>query len=268
MPALKRSRSQRIALADRKKRAFRQKAAFKARLPSYVPRGQTNTGPASGFPDKKTVVMKYVQTTAVLTARKGTPIAVPNYPTLVGDMTPLQAGHQDFRANSPYQPNINLTGNGQAHQPRDWDIYKDLYNHYRVKSSKIKVDFTHSPFNTGGYRHAILCGITRMETPPAANAAVIKAQMLEDPSTRYKVLHHDNDISLTSNYVAKKGYGDQHDLVATTTTNPPEDHSYVIWASENTQDHTGWGSKESWVECVVTIYYTVEFWERKTSQVN
>jgi hypothetical protein len=159
---------------------FRQKMAFKARLPSYVPRGQTNTGPASGFPDKKTVVMKYVQTTAILVARKGTPVALPNYPTLTGDMGPLQAGHQDFRANSPYQPNINLTGNGQAHQPRDWDIYKDLYQHYKVKSSKIKVDFTHSPFNTGGTRYACICGITRLETPPNANQAVLKAQMLED----------------------------------------------------------------------------------------
>lgn len=114
----KRTREERLALAARKKKAFRLKQPYlfaRSRRVS-VPRGMTNTGPNSGFPPRKTVTLKYCQQVPITSNLTGTiPTAPSGYFHYATQMTPLQGGHRDFRCNSPYAPNLDATFNGQAH---------------------------------------------------------------------------------------------------------------------------------------------------------
>ncbi len=113
-----------------------------------------------------------------------------------------------------------------------------------------------------------MCGITRRNTPPAANAAIVTNQYMEDPSTVSKMLDPEESITLTNNYIVDKiSLGGTDTQIATVTSNPGEDESFIIWAAENIWDsslYSGTAENQTrWVEGFLTILYDVEFFEAK-----
>jgi len=271
MPAVKRSREERIALAARKKKAFRLKQPHllaRSRRVS-VPRGMTNTGPSSGFPPRKIVTLKYCQQVPITANLTGTIPAAPSgyfhYPT---QTTALQAGHRDFRCNSPHGPNLDATPNGQAHQPRDWDTYVSFYRNYKVIKSKIIVTFTQSPLTIAENHNPTQVGITRLESTTNANAYVLRQQMMEDPSTRHGVICDESSkVTLYNNWASKSVADDDGAHTALTNADPNDQDTYVIWAAENLAGQNT-VNRQAYVECLVTILYTVELYNRKQSQLN
>jgi len=266
----KRTREERKALATRKKKQYQQKRAYMAKR-SFIPKNLVYTGPLSGLPPKRRVTLKYVQKIQIpCWSRTGADPNIGGRANLTGGYVigHLQAGHVQFRANSPHQPNIALTSGGTAHQPRQFDLFASQYEHYKVHGSKIKVQLANSQFNIAGSNVPVMCGITRRNTPPAANAAIVTNQYMEDPSTVCKILAPLENITLTNNYkVDKISLGGTDTQIATVTSNPGEDETFVIWASENIWDssiYSGTAENQTrWVEGFLTILYDVEFFECK-----
>jgi hypothetical protein len=269
----KRTREERIALAMRKKAAFRLKAPYLAARAAArrlsVPRGMTNTGPSSGFPPKRVVTLKYCQQVSVLSQKVGNVTPVLNYPTYALSMTPLQAGHRDFRCNGCVTPNLDPAPSFQGHQPRDWDTYAGFYRNYKVRKSKIIVQWSMSPATSGENYNPTQVGITRLENTTDVNAYVLRQQLMEDPSTRQGVLTGpESKLTLSNNWASKAVTEDDGPHTATTVNDPADQDTYVLWASEIIADNGVYTARLAYVECLVTILYTVEFYNRRASVVN
>lgn len=126
MPAVKRTREQRKALAARKKRAFRQKLAWKATYGAgtngvlALSRPPRSVNPSRGGPIGQTFE---------------TELCYADYFSIDPGIG-APASHVFF-ANSLYQ--VNFTASGGGHQPYGFDALAGIYNNYQVVSSTIEV---------------------------------------------------------------------------------------------------------------------------------
>lgn len=158
-----------------------------------------------------------------------------------------------YAANGIYDPDI--TGGG--HQPLYHDNYFNLYNHYEVLSSKIKVTFCAKADNT----IPMVCGIVKDDD------ATISSQVttLMEQSGVHTVVDTDghNVATLTMDYNARRDLADRSQLGRIQFgSNPSELITFALWAA------TCDGSSNGTVSVKVEIDFIVRCSELKTQAQN
>lgn len=235
MPAMKRTREERIALAARKKRAFRQKAAWKSRQigksrPALnltsVPRGITP--PTQGY----------------LGQTFETELCYADYFSLdpgIGAPTTYV-----FSCNGLYDPNITSTG----HQPHGFDQMMVNYNNYIVTASAIEVVLfpyanvagtSTQNLTTGAgtstapqIMGSFLSVCVRDKLTAMTGALVSNFALLERPGMKTKFVNSNSSPTKVSHsWSIPQFYGKARDaktqeLSGTVTNNPDEQNFYHI----------------------------------------
>lgn len=172
----------------------------------------------SGFPSKKLVRMRYVDTSVTL-----------NSSNIANDSAV-------FRANSVFDP--DFTNAGTNHQPMSFDQWALIYNKYTVVSSTISVSYTPTAAAnlTPGY-----LGITLgTDSDPLANFSTIDNILESKLTSGYRVVGafptSNNSLSrpLIKKFNSKRFFGkinvvDGNALSANVTTNPSEVAYFSVW---------------------------------------
>lgn len=186
-----------------------------------------------GFPASAFTTLKYVQS---------------------GSLNPGVAGVnavQVFRANGMYDPDYT----GAGHQPRGFDEWMAIYDHYFVKRSKIVVEF-----HNGDGSLEVMCGVAlrddfATETDP-------NNYQEQDSAGRMlgRVGSSHNHAMLTKYFT----YSTQNYAKYTTeqnkgsvSSNPTEQSYFHCWVGQP------WGGDASNTYYTATIYYSVLFTELK-----
>lgn len=147
-----------------------------------------NNIPLGGFPEKKTVRLKYVDFISLDSSA-------------LGSATPTV---HHFRANSLYDPDYSSTG----HQPRGFDEHALLYDHYTVIGSKMKVIFESDVDNTSNAGQ--YCFLVLQDTAATPGSLI---DIMEGGQGKTKIGYRpfNNDtgksVTLTTNYSPKKMFG-------------------------------------------------------------
>lgn len=235
MPSLKRTRSfygvKDYASAPKKSRTLYQRRARKAFI--SVPRSSLTQFKASApFKERARATLRYVEH-VTLDAAVG---AISSYL---------------FSANGLYDPNIT----GVGHQPYGFDTYMTIYNHYLVKSARIKVEaMTSSPGVVAGMNHIgiAICDDTTVPTSTR--------DMVEQKGTTTAFMDSFNK-AVCSNYWSKAMvFNADHDaLSGNVGANPTEQTYFAIF-----QAHLSTGVEPGGMYFVVTIDYDTEFYELKS----
>lgn len=182
----------------KKKRTYRKK------------RKSTPPLPIGGFPKNKMVKLRYVSECVV---------------TCSG----LSNSHS-FSANGMYDPDI--TGGG--HQPKAFDEWMAVYNHYNVVGSKVSVKLV-SPHGADGY----IWGVTRTPSPNQLQSKLL-TYCLENRYTRgYRAIGINPgqralaNRPFTAKYSQKSQFGQNSsqktNLTGDAGANPAEQSYFEVW---------------------------------------
>lgn len=158
-----------------------------------------------------------------------------------------------FSANDLYDPDVTGTG----HQPRGFDQFMGMFDHFNVIGSKITVRF----INSDSIVQGVCCTVRlRDDSTPTANITTIR----EDPGITQTILGHSasgrNMGVLKKGFSAKRFFGKSlaaDNQQGSATSGPLEQAYYHINTSASAS-----GNIDA-VECYVTIDYTVIFSEPK-----
>lgn len=240
MPAVKRTRSERQALAARKKRAFRQKMAWKARY------NQNQKG-SNGIKSSTLTLPP-----RSLTPSYGGPFGQTfetemNYAEYFS-LDPSSGGSSSyiFRANGCYDPNQTGTG----HQPHGFNELSVLYENYQVLSSTIEAVLfpgnttTAIVSGTGQVIPEIMGSVfavaVRDTTTSLTGLLVTMTDILERPNIITKYVNSNSDpVTIRSSFSMPKWYGRTRDLndeeVTGTANSDPTDQVlyHIILAANN-----------------------------------
>lgn len=197
----------------------------------------------SGFPEKVCVTLKYND--------------LINFSPAAGAYATYQ-----FRANSIYDP--NYTGVGR--QPRFRDQLMDLYNHYVVIGSKIRV--TWSPRwddDTTGNTNVLAGVYLNDDTTITPTTAIEFSEIsggLHGRNVKFMAPGSSTPYVITKTFSGRKVFG-KYDLNnsnfrGTATTNPTEESIYTLWIYNNDG-----GAVAAYWSCFVEIEYIVVFSELK-----
>lgn len=159
------------------------------------------------------------------------------------------AGHWRFSANGCYDPDISGTG----HQPRGFDQYMAMYDHFQVIGSKCRVSFV-SAENPG------TVGITLRDTPTVTGSYLDSLEAPADNNTFTMIASQQEPHHLTLNYSQKKFFGTgelDNNYRGTVGANPSEQAYFHIFATD-IDDLVG-----ITVNTLVVIDYIVIFSEPK-----
>jgi len=176
--------------------------------------------PITGFTKQKVVKLRYVFEFTLVNTGTGTN-PIPSPPTSVAE---------SFSANGPYQPYTN----GATHQPKGFDQWMNIYNHYNVLGSKARVKCTFADSN--------MCwGVTRVPAPGVMAGKNI-SQVLE---TRFQkgtgvinVYFNQGQVvrankTQSATFSQKKQFGmnstNNDELTGNIERNPEEETYYDIW---------------------------------------
>lgn len=174
----------------------------------------------SGFPTKLTVKLAYHDTIS-----------------LDADAGPDGFKTYVFRANSCYDPDFTGTG----HQPMMFDQYMQIYDHYQVKWSSIKV--TNIPKDTIGNTYPPIWGVYLGDEATAVNSMSNVNQLLEQRDHGpYKMSGmRDNSTNLRLNTIKRwcnlrrfLGNKDASLQRGDASSNPAEMAFFIIWVSART----------------------------------
>ena len=122
-----------------------------------------------------------------------------------------------FTANGLFDPNIT----GIGHQPRGFDQLKELFDHYHVVQSKIKVTFM--PGSTAGPSQ--ICGIMLQDdSTPEANMI----QAMEGRNCVYGPLTSTVPLVKTLYFNSKTFFSIEDRLLYGTSTSNPSDQAYFV----------------------------------------
>lgn len=126
-----------------------------------------------------------------------------------------------FTANGLYDPNITGTG----HQPRGFDQLKDLYDHYLVTKSTIKVTFVSGASSSVGQ----IVGI-QLQDDSAPEADMIEA--MEGRTCSYGPLPKNDSACVKTLSFNSKSFFSINDrlLYGQSNSNPSDQAFYVIFA--------------------------------------
>lgn len=161
------------------------------------------------------------------------------------------AGAWKFSANGVYDPDLTSTG----HQPLGFDQYMLMYEHYRVKASKITVTIVGSQ---GAATDQLIAAVYLDDDTTSITDATVA---IEQGLTSYAVLNSGagaNSKVLTKSYERTR-YGVKDDNWGTDGGNPSDTVVYhiLVAALDGSSDPGA-------VNMLVNIDYVVEFQERKT----
>lgn len=196
--------------------------------------------PLTGFPTQKVVKLRYVDELRLVSP--------------VGNSNTYSV---PFTANGLFDPYFPLGG----HQPKGFDQWMAVYNHYNVLGAKINVKCVST--------HANNCcwGVTLTpETGTMNNLSLTEA--LENRYTkgaRYiswdnGTTTSNNNKSITCTYSQKKQFGQnatsKDSLTGTVTTNPTERQFFEVWMGKIQGD-----TSVKTLDFIVTIDYIALFTE-------
>jgi len=222
-PSLKRSRTTIMAKPASRGRGKRTKAYTRA---AVVRQGK-------GFPTKINQTLRYFDY-AIATATQS---------TVVGSW---------WRANGIFDPQVSLGG----HQPLGFDQLMAIYDHWVVKSSRIKVTFTYRD-EVDDTSHPILCGI--YDDDDAVNTLSYSALVegCDRPKIDYLTTNNDK-VVLYSKWTNTKTFGPatQSDPSqrGSSTSDPTETHNWFVFTYNlGNQNHT--------VNITYDIEYNCDFFE-------
>lgn len=190
--------------------------------------------PYGGFPQTKVVKLKYCDQYNI-SAGVG---AIASY---------------EWRANSLYDPDKTSAG----HQPMFRDVYANIYNKYRVLSSKITIKAVPYPDET----HASVLYLDDQTGLPA-KLSTIREQNMTKSEAIVQAQGKNNSISLI--YSAKKVFGRDNDdeTLASTGTNPANQQLFAF----ATQNLNSAGATNC--QLVVQIDYWVQYSDMKEQVEN
>lgn len=156
-----------------------------------------------------------------------------------------------FSANNIWDPNVS----GVGHQPYGRDEFGGLYNYYRVLKSRIVATFIPSVSGAAG---ASVCGVSLQ---PGTTTISTFDTIRETKSARYKVCAGDsNRVTVTNGFNSKKMFAsNMGNLNALVTDSPGEQAYYHVFVT-----NALFNGDLSPVDVVITIEYTVMFWELKS----
>lgn len=211
----------------------------RSRAKAVIPRATiSNT-----FPMEKVVKLKYV-----------------DYFTLTSTAGVL--AKWQFRANSIHDP--SYTAGIGDHQPYLHDNFELLYNHYKVISSNISVQFCTATTTDAGI--PVIAGIYASDDLAVPDNYI---DMMEGSRGTHKIMPRYNvqrPPSIKSSYNGKKALGDQYNTAnnigimggAGVGSNPSEQQFFNVWMQPLDGLTTTYP-----VSCVATLEYTVSLSERK-----
>lgn len=184
-----------------------------------------------GFPLKKTIGVKYCSTIILGTAAGS-----------VNDF-------YNFACNSYFDPDYS----GGGHQPYGHDENAQAYNYYKVKSSKIKVQW----LSKQGAMN-LICGVNQTSD---VELSVSPDTLRERPKSNYTVLTTQRPGYSSMSWKAKKVFThDDDNQAATMGVDPAELDFYQIWC-HSTVPSTNIPEKS--VSALVTLTMVVELYDRK-----
>lgn len=158
---------------------------------------------------------------------------------------------QVFRANSPYDP--DQTGVGA--QPRGFDQWMTLYDHFFVKRSKIIVDF-----HNGDATYEVQCGIAVRDDTPTEAVALEYAEQDAVYTMLGRVGSSHNHKRLTKYFsFSKDNYAKytSSENKGSASSNPSEISYFHVYAG------SPWGQDATNTYFTATIYYDCLFTELK-----
>lgn len=135
-------------------------------------------------------------------------------------------GVQIVSANGLFDPDIT----GVGHQPRGFDQFMLMYDHYTVVGAKITVTFSHK-HDTTDYNRRI--GVTLRDSFSIANDMNDYA---ESRTTKTRTIVHNatQPVTMSMTYSTRKFLGRSHplsdpDLKGSSSSNPNEQAYFHIW---------------------------------------
>lgn len=163
-------------------------------------------------------------------------------------------GSYIFSANGLYDPNISGTG----HQPYAFDTLMQMYNHYIVLGSKIRV----TAFQvTGGAPFTL--GI-KLDDDGIGTGALLTELMEQPDVKRVYSIDTTKPAIVTKTFSAKKQFGTKFitgddAYRGSVTANPSEGSNFIVYVGP-INETSDLGS----IACVAEIEYIVKFIEPKT----
>lgn len=157
-------------------------------------------------------------------------------------------GSTVFRANSCFDP--DFTGGG--HQPRGFDQYTAMYGHARVLKSKIKFDFV---ANSGNTRPLLV-----QSTISTQNSTVDTVEALESSRNQCRIVSapdggHSQDCIIQYHNPRENFNHDESAEIFNAGADCAYQTYYVLQVSNVPTSNTTTQN----LDCVVTIWYTIEF---------
>lgn len=168
--------------------------------------------PLSGFPKQKMVRLRFCQEFSLASG-----VSV--------------SSTKSFNANGMYDPDVSIGGN----QPRGFDEWMSIYNHFNVVGSIIKVKAT------GGSNDAFVWGVTRVAAPGYMSGRglydILETRMQKGMGTITGDTTYLNTTPRNKVQVAKYSQKRQHganatsrsDLIGSNTANPTEHTVFDVW---------------------------------------
>lgn len=185
--------------------------------------------PLAGFPEKKFVKLRYVETKSFD----------------ISTFTPFA-----FSCNSAYDPNQS----GAGHSPYGFNQWALIYNHYKVWGSKMTLRVT----NAGALQCGTIYGI-KVDDDGSVNTNV--NSLMEQKDSRYDVIVGQNaPRALSKKWSLRKTMDPTEDGVsAIVSANPSDQEYFVIYAGQADPTVTAVGR----ITFQVQIDYLVQFSEIK-----
>lgn len=216
------------------RKSYRYKVQKRRSIPKLVPTTRRAIGkirrflPLAGFPEKKFVKLRYVET-ITLTPGTSTPYV--------------------FACNGLFDPNITGTG----HQPYGFSQWRIIYNHYKVLSSVMKLRAT----NGGAAQTGTIYGI---KVDDNASTTLTINSLMEQKDSKYRVIVGQNAPSvLTKKWSLRRSMDPSLDSVqAEVTANPSDMEFFNIYCGQAEPNATG-----GTLALQVQIDYYVQFSELK-----
>lgn len=171
-----------------------------------------------------------------------------------GSLNPGVAGAnaiQVFRANSLYDPDYS----GAGGQPRGFDQWMEIYDHYYVKRARIYVDF-----HNGDGSYEVAVGVNLRDTPTTEAVALEYQEQMGTYQLLGRVGSSKAHCRVKRSFDWKSQsyshYTDDENK-GSASGNPSENHLFHVWCG------SPWGQDSANCYYTATIYYDVLFTELK-----
>jgi len=137
------------------------------------------------------------------------------------------AGVVQFRANGMFDPDFQIGG----HQPSYFDTSASIYDHFRVVSSTIRVEFTTKTFPDQDDNPWVVGVYIDDDGTPAS---LVLDTLCEQPSSTQALLEHGSrKTTITKKWNAKSAFGPgfmgQDSLKGNAAADPTEQQVYTIF---------------------------------------